>query len=71
MGNLTPAAQEIWDKLNDESERFGVFQDYGDCMSLALQAAAAHLLREKPWSLGVRWSAEELQSIARELEGQP
>jgi len=35
-----------------------------------LCAAAAHLLREKPWSLGVRWSAEELQRIARELEGQ-
>jgi hypothetical protein len=35
-----------------------------------LRASAAHLLREKPWSLGVRWSAEELQRIARELEGQ-
>jgi len=35
-----------------------------------LCAAAAHLLKQKSWSLGVRWSAEELQRIARELEGQ-
>jgi hypothetical protein len=69
MTNLTPRAAKAWEAFNQEEP--GVFVDYGDCLANAFRAAAAHLLREKGWSLGVRWSAEELQSIARELEGQP
>jgi hypothetical protein len=61
MGELSPAAQAVlWAGLNRDSDRLVI--------AAALQAAAAHLLREKSWSLGVRWSADELQSIARELE---
>ena len=69
MGNPTPRTERIWEAFNQVDP--GVFVDYGDCLANAFHAAAAHLLKEKPWSLGVRWSAEELQSIARELEGQP
>lgn len=65
MTNLSPAAQAVLDAyMNNCGWLDGPLEkDY--------RCAAAHLLKEKPWQLGVRWSAEELQSIARELEAQP
>jgi hypothetical protein len=33
-----------------------------------LRTASDHLKKEKGWSLGVRWSADELLAIARQLE---
>ena len=63
MGELSPA-QEM---LNAYREA-----PIEDELAIAtiLRTTAAHLLKEKSWSLGVRWSAEELQRIARELEEQ-
>jgi hypothetical protein len=33
-----------------------------------LRTASEHLKKEKGWSLGVRWSADELLAIAHQLE---
>lgn len=62
MVELSPTAQ--W--ISAMAHRLGTID--GNAAGI-LRAAAAHLLNEKPWSLGARWSADELQSIARELEG--
>jgi hypothetical protein len=62
MGELSPAAQAVLDAYRDaplENELTA---------AAVLRAAAVHLLKEKSWSHGARWSAEELQSIAAELE---
>jgi hypothetical protein len=64
MAKLSPTAQWISAMAN----RLGT--NDGNAAGI-LRVAAAHLLKENGWSFGVRWSAEELQSIARELEGQP
>ena len=62
MTELSPAAQAILDAYGDfESANV-------DAMAAALRAAADHLKQQKGWSLGVRWSADELLAIARQLE---
>ena len=61
MAELSPTAQ--W--ISAMAHRLGTID--GNAAGI-LRAAAAHLLKEKGWSLGTRWSAEELQRIARELE---
>jgi len=73
MAELTPAAQDVFWAFYSKFDWIedGVPGPQLKAIAATLRAAAAHLLKEKPWSLGVRWSAEELQSIARELEGQP
>jgi hypothetical protein len=59
---LSPAAQAVLDAYGD-------FEAANtDAMAAALRASAAHLIQEKGWSLGVRWSADELQSLATQLE---
>ena len=40
MADLSPAAQAIWDAFNATAERVGTFEDYGDALAAALQAAA-------------------------------
>ena len=64
MGELSPTAQAV------RHAAFCAGPELEGRLVATLQAAAAHLLKEKSWSLGVRWSAEELHRIADELEGQ-
>jgi hypothetical protein len=66
MGELS-AAQKVLDAANAAYDAAATVREG---TAATLQAAAVYLLKEKGWSLGVRWSAEELQQIARELEGQ-
>jgi hypothetical protein len=72
MGELTPRAQAVFWAFNCKFDWIedGVPGPQLKAIAAALQSAAAHLLKEKGWSLGVRWSAEELQQIAKELEAQ-
>ena len=61
MTELSPAAQAILDAYGDfESANV-------DAMAAALRAAADHLKQQKGWSLGVRWSADELLAIAEDF----
>jgi hypothetical protein len=61
MGELS-AAQKMLNAYREAPIEDGL------TIAAILCAAAAHLVREKSWSLGVRWSAEELHRIAKELE---
>ena len=85
MTDLSPAAQAVLIAeaksccLREERDCHPDDSDWNGCyicvhrrgLSAALRAAADHLNRQKGWSLGVRWSADELIGIADELEGQP
>jgi hypothetical protein len=66
MTNLSPAAQAVLDAFE---EGWTYYDDIGPAnIAAALRAAADHLKKQKGWSLGVRWSADELIGIANELE---
>jgi len=69
MTNLSPAAQAVLDDLHYQFYRVNGTHVAGAVY--ALRAAANHLNRQKGWSLGVRWSADELFRIADELEAAP
>ena len=73
MTNLSPAAQAIFWAFNSKFDWIedGVPGPQFNAVAAALRASAAHLIQEKGWSLGVRWSADELQSLAAQLESAP
>ena len=56
MIELSPAAQAIWEAVNEDEA--GVFVDYGDKLAAALRAAALYCKRDAP----------QLLTIAAELE---
>jgi hypothetical protein len=73
MSALSPAAQAVLDAFGKHPLHNDHITDgllYG-ALPAALRASAAHLIQEKGWSLGVRWSADELQSLATQLESAP
>ena len=66
MTDLSPAALAVLDAFEAvplaKTRRFHI--------AAALRAAAQQLQQAKGWSLGVRWSAQEILTIANELEAQ-
>jgi hypothetical protein len=71
MSSLSPAAQAVFHAFNSKFDWIedGVPGPQFNAIAAALRAAADHLKKQKGWSLGVRWSADELIGIAAELEG--
>jgi hypothetical protein len=69
MTNLSPAAQAVLDAAEEVPIVLNYAQEIPAFCAAALRAAADHLKKQKGWSLGVRWSADELIGIANELEG--
>jgi hypothetical protein len=70
---LSPAAQAVFHAFNSKFDWIedGVPGPQFNAIAAALRATSAHLLHEKGWSLGVRWSADELRSLATQLESAP
>ena len=64
MSSLSAAAQVVLDAAINVAES----PDAEAIVAVSLRAAADHLKKQKGWSLGVRWSADELIGIANELE---
>jgi hypothetical protein len=64
MSSLSAAAQVVLDAAINVAES----PDAEAIVAVSLRAAADHLKKQKGWSLGVRWSADELIGIATELE---
>jgi len=40
MIKLSRKAEAVWEAFNEVSERVGIFEDYGDALAAALEAAA-------------------------------
>lgn len=70
MAKLSPQAAVIWDAFNEVSERVGIFEDYGDALAAALEAAGDQLKPDHTQSSpgGMLLSCkEQLLAIAAEL----
>ena len=70
MAKLSPQAAVIWDAFNEVSERVGIFEDYGDALAAALEAAGDQLKPDHTQSSpgGMLLSCkEQLFAIATEL----
>ncbi len=52
MIKLSRKAEAIWDAFNEVSERVGIFEDYGDALAAALEAAADQVVPERANAVG-------------------
>jgi hypothetical protein len=68
MSSLSLAAQAVREAVHHYETNHWLHVN--KVAAVSLRAAADHLKKQKGWSLGVRWSADELIGIADELEGQ-
>jgi hypothetical protein len=73
---LSPAAQAAWDAWSDAYEEQGPLEDMGQPLGAALRAAADRMMSligdiyHPKYLEGVKASADFLEKIATELEGQ-
>ena len=72
MIKLSRKAEAVWEAFNEVSERVGIFEDYGDALAAALEAAGDQLKLDHTQSSpgGMLLSCrEQLLAIAAELRG--
>jgi hypothetical protein len=67
MTDLSPATQAVRAAVHHYETNHWLHVN--QVAAVSLRAAADYLKQQKGWSLGVRWSADELIGIANELEG--